>query len=60
MNTKQTNNDKIYVYSSFKQIFFWFSSAVALYSQVLKCDYSIFLDPEMLGFVNQLLTLPQY
>ena len=60
MNTKQTNKDKIYVYSSFKQIFFWVSSAVALYSQVLKCDYSIFLDPEMLGFVNQLLTLPRY
>ena len=36
------------------------SSAIALYSQVLKCDYSIFLDPEMLRFVNQLLTLPQY
>ena len=61
MNTKQTNKDKIYVYSSFKQIFFfWVSSAVAQYSQVLKCDYSIFLDLEMLGFVNQLLTLPQY
>ena len=53
MNAKQTNKDKIYAR-------FWVSSAVTLYSSVLKCDYSIFLDPKMLEFVNQLLTLPRY
>ena len=26
----------------------------------MKCDYSIFLDSEMLGFVNPLLTLPRH
>ena len=56
MNAKQTNKDKIYVYSTFLKQFFlacsWVSSAVAMYSSVLKCYYSNFSDSEMIGFVN--------
>ena len=40
--------------------FFLVSSAVVLYGSVMKCDYSIFSDLEMLGFVNPLLTLPRH
>ena len=62
MNAKQTKKDKIYVLivlSSFVCLFLNFS-AVAMYSSVMKCCYSNFSDPEMLGFVNKLLTLPRY
>ena len=31
-----------------------------MYSLAVKCYHSNFSDPEMLGFVNQLLTLPRY
>ena len=51
MNTKETNEDKIYVYSSFKQFHLLFVElafcAVAVYSSVLKCYYSTMSDPEM-------------
>ena len=51
MNTKETNKDKIYVYSSFKQFHLLIVKlafcAVAAYSSVLKCYYSTMSDPEM-------------
>ena len=54
MNIKETNEDKIYVYSSFKQfhlliveLAFCAVAVSAVYSSVLKCYYSTLLDPEM-------------
>lgn len=49
LNAKQTNKDLIDDYGSFKQVLFacpWVSSAihVAMYSSLLKCYYSLYLD----------------
>ena len=48
MNTKQTNKDKIYVYSSSKQ----FCLPVFEFLAYWNVFTVIFFDPEMLGFVN--------
>ena len=42
----------IVILSRFVWLLSFSSSAIAMYSWVLKCFYSNFSDPEILGFVN--------
>ena len=42
----------IVILSRFVCLLSFSSSAIAMYSSVLKCFYSNFSDPEILGFVN--------